>query len=96
VLTAALRAEFADEVDVAEPRGGFFAWARLAGDIDFAQLFERSQDMGVTYQRGEWFATTGDAFRGFARLSFSEVSEQELTEGVARLAQAWRELTGRD
>ena len=95
-LTAALRAEFADEVEIAEPQGGFFTWVRLPGDIDFAQLFERAQDLGVTYQRGEWFATTGDVFRGFARLSFSEVSEQDLTDGVARLAQAWRESTGRD
>lgn len=95
VLTTALRAEFAGEVEVADPQGGFFAWARLPGDIEFAQLFERSQDLGVTYQRGEWFATTGDAFRGFVRLSFSEVSERDLTEGVARLAQAWRGLTTR-
>lgn len=94
-LTRALRAEFADEVEIAEPQGGFFTWVRLAGDIDFARLFERSQDLGVTYQRGEWFATTGDAFRGFARLSFSEVGEHDLTEGVARLARAWRESTGR-
>ncbi|MDQ0644148.1 aminotransferase-like domain-containing protein [Microbacterium murale] len=95
-LTTALREEFADGVEIAEPQGGFFTWVRLAGDIDFAQLFERSQDLGVTYQRGEWFATTGDAFRGFARLSYSEVGEHDLTEGVARLARAWRELTGRE
>ncbi|CAH0211166.1 2-aminoadipate transaminase [Microbacterium oxydans] len=95
VLTGALRSEFGDAVEVADPQGGFFAWARLDGDIDFTQLFERAQDLGVTYQRGEWFAASGEAFRGFARLSFSEVSEHDLTEGVARLAQAWRELTGR-
>ena len=94
-LTTALRAEFGDAVEVAEPRGGFFAWARLGGDIDFAQLFEAAQDRGVTYQRGEWFAAGDDGFRGFLRLSFSEVSEQDLTEGVSRLAQAWRGLAGR-
>ncbi|PVE96792.1 PLP-dependent aminotransferase family protein [Microbacterium sp. TPD7012] len=95
VLVTALRTEFGDAVEVAEPQGGFFAWARLGCDLDFAQLFEAAQDRGVTYQRGEWFAAEGEGFRGFARLSFSEVSEQDLTEGVARLAQAWRELTGR-
>lgn len=95
VLTAALRAEFGDAVEVADPQGGFFAWARLRGDIDFGQLFETAQDRGVTYQRGEWFASSGDPFTGFLRLSFSEVSEGDLTEGVARLAQAWRELTAR-
>jgi 2-aminoadipate transaminase len=95
VLVAALRTEFGDGVEVAEPQGGFFAWARVRGDLDFAQLFEAAQDRGVTYQRGEWFAAAGAGFRGFARLSFSEVSEQDLSEGVSRLARAWRELAGR-
>ncbi|MDO9352680.1 MAG: PLP-dependent aminotransferase family protein, partial [Solirubrobacteraceae bacterium] len=58
-LTAALRAEFGNEVEVAEPRGGFFTWARLIGDVDFTRLFEAAQDRGVFYQRGEWFAAAG-------------------------------------
>jgi 2-aminoadipate transaminase len=90
VLTTALRTEFDGAVEVAEPQGGFFAWARLGGDLDFAQLFETAQDRGVTYQRGEWFAAAGDGFHGHLRLSFSEVSERDLAEGVARLAHAWR------
>lgn len=93
VLTSALRTEFGDAVEVADPQGGFFAWARLRGNVDFGQLFEAAQDRGVTYQRGEWFAASDGGFEGFLRLSFSEVSEHDLVEGVARLAAAWRELT---
>lgn len=95
VLTDALRAEFGDAVEVAEPQGGFFAWARLVGEVDFTALFEAAQDRGVFYQRGEWFAAVGEGYRGFLRLSFSEVSAADLTEGVSRLARAWRELGGR-
>lgn len=94
-LTTALRAEFGDDVEVADPQGGFFAWARIGGELDFGELFDMAQDRGVTYQRGEWFAAAGEGFRGFARLSFSEQSEADLVAGVARLADAWRELIGR-
>ncbi|WP_261165146.1 PLP-dependent aminotransferase family protein [Microbacterium sp. Marseille-Q6965] len=95
-LVEALRTEFGDDVDVDAPQGGFFAWARLRGDLDFAQLFEAAQDAGVTYQRGEWFSATGERpFRGHARLSFSEPEVHELREGVSRLAQAWRALRAR-
>lgn len=94
-LTGALRDEFGDAVEVADPAGGFFAWARFRGDVDFAALFEAAQDRGVTYQRGEWFAAEGEGFAGLARLSFSEVSAEDLREGVARLSHAWRSLVGR-
>ncbi|WP_223627402.1 PLP-dependent aminotransferase family protein [Microbacterium sp. EST19A] len=95
VLTGALRAEFGDDVEVADPQGGFFAWARLGGGVDYDRVFEDAQDQGVFYQRGEWFAAAGDGFPGFLRLSFSEVGEDDLVEGVARLGKAWRGLIGR-
>lgn len=95
VLTEALRAELGDRVDLTEPQGGFFAWARIGGDVDFAALFEAAQDHGVSYQRGEWFAAADEGFDGYVRLSFSEQSDDDLAEGVARLAAAWRGLGGR-
>lgn len=94
-LTAALRREFGDGVEVAEPRGGFFVWARLLGDLDFERVFETAQDLGVTYQRGEWFSAGGPQFRGFVRLSYSEPDIPDVNEGVARLARAWRAEGGR-
>ncbi len=54
VLTSALRREFGDGVELAQPTGGFFVWARVAGP-DSDRLFDRSQQLGVAYQRGEWF-----------------------------------------
>ena len=95
VLTARLRERFGDRVELAVPTGGFFVWARLVGDFDSARLFDTAQDVGVTYQRGEWFAAGTDAFRGFVRLSFSEPSEDDLREGVDRLARAWQEMLAR-
>jgi 2-aminoadipate transaminase len=95
VLTSALREQFGDGVELTDPTGGFFVWARLGGDLDFARVFEAAQDLGVTYQRGEWFAAGAQEFRGFVRLSFAEPDVESLREGVARLAQAWRAEGGR-
>lgn len=89
-LVEALQTEFGDHVDIAKPAGGFFVWAQLHGDLDFARLFDDAQAAGVTFQRGEWFATGGVDHRGRIRLSFSEPSEAQLREGVARLAAAYR------
>jgi 2-aminoadipate transaminase len=95
VLTAALRDQFGDDIELAEPTGGFFVWARLPGAFDSARVFEAAQDLGVTCQRGEWFAAgTEQPFRGFVRLSYSEPDAAALTDGVARLAQAWRAEVG--
>ncbi|MCR2809285.1 MULTISPECIES: PLP-dependent aminotransferase family protein [unclassified Microbacterium] len=95
VLTSALREQFGDRVELSDPTGGFFVWARLRGDVDFAKVFEAAQDLGVTYQRGEWFAAGAEQFRGFVRLSFAEPDVDSLREGVNRLAQAWRDEGGR-
>lgn len=95
VLTTALRERFGDRVVVAAPTGGFFVWARLVGDFDPARLFDTAQDVGVSYQRGEWFAAGSEPFRGFVRLAFSEQGDDDLREGVDRLARAWQAVTAR-
>jgi 2-aminoadipate transaminase len=94
VLTTALRDHFGDGIDLVEPTGGFFVWARLPGTFDSARLFETAQDLGVTYQRGEWFAAGAEQFGGFVRLSYSEPDDAALREGVARLARAWAAEVG--
>ena len=92
VLTTQLRERFGDRIELADPTGGFFVWARLLGDFDPARLFDTAQDLGVSYQRGEWFAAGAEPFRGFVRLAFSEQGDDNLTEGVDRLARAWQAM----
>ena len=90
VLTARLRECFGDHIEVTDPTGGFFVWAELLGDFDPARLFDTAQDLGVSYQRGEWFAAGSRSFRGFVRLAFSEQRADDLSEGVDRLERAWQ------
>lgn len=93
-LASALHRELPGELDIIDPRGGFFLWARFRDQqADFAKLFNAAQDEGVVYQRGEWFGV-GDPQRthGSVRLTFSELDIPTLEEGAARLARAWRSV----
>lgn len=89
-LGRALRDRFGDDISFTAPEGGFFLWARLGGDLDFARLHDIAQEEGVFFQRGEWFGVDGEEhLRGFVRLSFSELPVDRLEEGAARLHRAW-------
>lgn len=58
-LLDALHRELPGELDIIEPQGGFFLWARFRDqEADFAALFDAAQDEGLVYQRGEWFGVT--------------------------------------
>lgn len=94
-LRDALRARFGDDIDIVEPEGGFFLWARLRGDVDFERLHDLAQEEGVFYQRGEWFAAVDEGhLRGYLRLSFSEHDIDVLEEAVDRLYRAWTRVQG--
>ena len=65
------------------PEGGYFIWVDLpheAGD-----LLARAEQAGVTFVPGTDFFADGGGTRSF-RLAFSFVSQQEIADGVLRLA----------
>jgi 2-aminoadipate transaminase len=83
-LLAALEAELGDRARWTRPRGGFFSWAVLPG-VDALDLAARGADAGVAVVPGSPFYADergGDA----VRLSFSRAGEDEIAEGVRRLA----------
>jgi len=66
------------------PRGGFFSWLTLP-DVDAVALAQRAVEQNVAFVPGTLFFADG---RGAdtLRLSFSLVDEEQIDEGVARLA----------
>lgn len=85
-LSAALHQYLPDVVTFAKPQGGFFIWAQLPADTDTAQLLERAVVNNVAFQPGIRFSSQ-DGLRNYLRLSFAFYDEEELVEGVRRLAQ---------
>ena len=86
-LVAALRARLGDRITFAEPEGGLFVWARLAG-VDTAALLAPAVAAGVAFVPGSAFAVEEGMQRDAIRLSFATVDAAGLDEGVRRLATA--------
>jgi 2-aminoadipate transaminase len=71
----------------ARPGGGFFVWLRLPEGVNSAELLPAAEEQGVSYLPGSLFHSDegGDHF---CRLAFTLLEEDELREGVRRLALA--------
>jgi 2-aminoadipate transaminase len=77
-----------------KPAGGMFLWARLPSGMDAVQLLPRAVDKGVAFVPGAAFYA-GVADTRTLRLSFVTASVPEIDTGVAALARAIREQSGK-
>jgi 2-aminoadipate transaminase len=67
------------------PRGGFFTWVTFPRGTDTVEMGRRAAATGVAFAPGTLFYPDG---RGAAeaRLSFSKVRDEDIEQGIARLA----------
>jgi 2-aminoadipate transaminase len=89
-LGDALRRELPDARFVA-PEGGYFMWVELPRGTDVGALFTAAAERGVQFVKGSDFVL--DGADSSLRLAYSGVTPEEIEEGVARLAEAYREVT---
>ncbi len=87
LMLAALDEEMPAGVEWNRPEGGMFLWLTFAEGVDGSELLEDALDEGVAFIPGEPFYA-GDPARNTARLNFTYVDDDELREGVRRLARA--------
>lgn len=71
------------------PAGGFFTWLTAAEGVDTTALGRRAREAGVAFVPGAPFYPDGRGHREL-RLSFSRATEQDISEGVRRLADLLR------
>jgi 2-aminoadipate transaminase len=88
-LAEALRREL-PEAEFVQPEGGYFMWVTLPPGTDVARLFKAAADLGVAFVKGTDFMLEGG--ENALRLAFSGVDEQQIEEGITRLAAAYRSL----
>jgi DNA-binding transcriptional MocR family regulator len=74
------------------PTGGYFLWVDLPDGTDVGALFEAAAERGLQFVKGSDFVL--DGAESSLRLAYSGVTPAEIEEGVKRLADAYRELTG--
>lgn len=87
VMEQALQSTLAGRVKWTSPRGGFFLWIELPAGVNDGELFERALKHKVSFVLGSSFFVDGQG-HGFARLAFSGISHEQITEGITRLAAA--------
>jgi DNA-binding transcriptional MocR family regulator len=90
-LTAALE-EHLPQAEYQAPEGGYFMWVTLPEDADVDALFDAVKERGVQFVKGSDFLLEGG--HNMLRLAYSGVTVDRIDEGVARLADAYRSITG--
>ncbi|HEV3128800.1 MAG TPA: PLP-dependent aminotransferase family protein [Solirubrobacteraceae bacterium] len=90
-LGQSLRRELPDARFV-EPEGGYFLWLELPRGTDVDSLFTAASERGVQFVKGSDFVLEGGD--SSLRLAYSGVTPSEIEEGVKRLAEAFRDVTG--
>jgi 2-aminoadipate transaminase len=81
----ALERHLGGRAEWTQPRGGFFTWVSFARGTDAVELGRRATAAKVAFAPGTLFYPDG---RGTAeaRLSFSKVRDEDIDQGIARLA----------
>jgi len=90
VMISALRRYMPKGVEWTEPEGGLFLWVKLPKRMDTTVLFPKAVENKVAYVIGSAFHCNGKG-QNTMRLNFSYPSEEQIEEGVKRLAKMVRE-----
>ena len=89
LMLEALEATMPEQVHWTRPRGGFFTWLTLPPDIDAKLLAPQAMVERVAYVPGSVFFPDGRG-RNNLRLSFSNVADELIPDGVQRLSTLFR------
>lgn len=87
---AALDANMADLATWRRPDGGFFVGTNLNVPVRTEDLLQKAREAGLLLTDGRGFFNDGG--EDFVRLPFCALTEQEIADGVARLAGVVRSL----
>jgi 2-aminoadipate transaminase len=78
------------QAEFISPEGGYFMWVTLPEGTDVAKLFSLAGELGVAFVKGTDFLLEGG--ENTLRLAYSGVTPEQIDEGIARLAEAYRSL----
>jgi 2-aminoadipate transaminase len=90
VMLAALRKYMPKGVKWTEPEGGLFLWVKLPEKMNATDLFPKAIENKVAYVIGSAFHCNGKGHNTM-RINFSYPSEQQIDEGIKRLAKMIKE-----
>jgi 2-aminoadipate transaminase len=79
------------EARFVSPEGGYFLWVDLPEGSDVAALERGAAERGVLFVKGTDFLLKGGD--SSLRLAYSAVPPDQIEEGIARVGEAYRELS---
>ena len=85
-MIEALKSYMPDNVRWTDPEGGLFIWVTFNSSVDTDEMFTRAVDKKVAFIPGSQFYPKGKEKRNELRLNFSYSSEEQIFEGIRRLA----------
>jgi 2-aminoadipate transaminase len=77
-------------IDWTHPEGGLFLWMCLPEHMDAEAMFPKAVEKKVAYVMGSAFHFDRSG-RNTLRLNFSYPSEEEIDEGIKRLAELFKD-----
>ena len=92
-MIKALEREFPDNCTFTQPEGGMFLWMTLPNGMSAMKLFDRAIENKVAFVPGNPFYFD-DRDCNTLRLNFSCSNEDEIDEGISRLAISYQGLQG--
>ncbi len=81
----AMKKYFPPEVKWNRPEGGMFVWAILPEYVNTREMFPKAIEKNVAYVVGDAFFVENEGYNTM-RLNFTHSSEEEIVEGIKRLA----------
>jgi 2-aminoadipate transaminase len=92
-MLAALKASFPPEAVWTIPSAGMFIWVELPAQVDCQALLERAvAEEQVAFIPGHAFALPGCSAGAAMRLNFSNATEAEIADGIARLGRVLNDI----
>ncbi len=91
VMQDAIRESFPPSVTCTHPQGGMFVWVTLPDEIDSMSVFNAALKENVAVLPGVPFYIDGGGTNTL-RLNFSNSSDENIREGISRLARVIRDL----
>jgi 2-aminoadipate transaminase len=93
-LMESLREHFGAAAEFDDPQGGIFLWVKLPDHVDALQLYRSALAAGVAINPGpEWSVNKARASSRL-RLCFANLSHEEISQGVATLAEICKKEFG--
>jgi len=85
---------FPEEIKYTKPEGGMFLWITLPDGISSLDLFDSAIKENVAFVPGKAFYVDGGGSNTL-RLNFSNSDEEEIEEGIKRLANIYKKYKQR-